>query len=200
MSDLIDRQAAIDAIETIGYDFSESELSQTELEEVYEAIGEVRQDFIRILRRLPPAQPELIHCKDCKYFEYNVAVKINDIPLIVAHEICTKWGDGCKSDENGNIKDAYSISAGLDYPGIGPEHAYLHEIGRVKYDTVTDKEAIDAFRLLTRLEGIIPAIESSHAVAYSLKIAKHYDKEDVIVICLSGRGDKDINTILNLSN
>ena len=103
-------------------------------------------------------------------------------------------------DENGNIKDAYSISAGLDYPGIGPEHAYLHEIGRVKYDTVTDKEAVDAFRLLTRLEGIIPAIESSHAVAYSLKIAKHYDKEDVIVICLSGRGDKDINTILNLSN
>ena len=103
-------------------------------------------------------------------------------------------------DENGNIKDAYSISAGLDYPGIGPEHAYLHEIGRVKYDTVTDKEAIDAFRLLTRLEGIIPAIESSHAVAYSLKIAKNYDKEDVIVICLSGRGDKDINTILNLSN
>ena len=103
-------------------------------------------------------------------------------------------------DENGNIKDAYSISAGLDYPGIGPEHAYLHEIGRVKYDTVTDKEAVDAFRLLTRLEGIIPAIESSHAVAYSLKIAKNYDKEDVIVICLSGRGDKDINTILNLSN
>lgn len=103
-------------------------------------------------------------------------------------------------DENGNIKGAYSISAGLDYPGIGPEHAYLHEIGRVKYDTVTDKEAIDAFRLLTRLEGIIPAIESSHAVAYSLKIAKNYDKEDVIVICLSGRGDKDINTILNLSN
>lgn len=103
-------------------------------------------------------------------------------------------------DENGNIKDAYSISAGLDYPGIGPEHAYLHEIGRVKYDTITDKEAIDAFRLLTRLEGIIPAIESSHAVAYSLKIAKNYDKEDVIVICLSGRGDKDINTILNLSN
>lgn len=103
-------------------------------------------------------------------------------------------------DENGNIRDAYSISAGLDYPGIGPEHAYFHEIGRVKYDTVTDKEAIDAFRLLTRLEGIIPAIESSHAVAYSLKIAKNYDKEDVIVICLSGRGDKDIDTILNLDN
>lgn len=103
-------------------------------------------------------------------------------------------------DENGNIKDAYSISAGLDYPGIGPEHAYLHDVKRVKYDTVTDKEAIDAFRLLTRLEGIIPAIESSHAVAYSLKIAKDYEKEDVIVICLSGRGDKDIDTILSLEN
>ena len=100
----------------------------------------------------------------------------------------------------GNIKDAYSISAGLDYPGIGPEHAYLNSIKRVKYDTVTDKEAIEAFRLLTRLEGIIPAIESSHAVAYSLKIAKEYRKEDVIVICLSGRGDKDIDTILSLNN
>ena len=103
-------------------------------------------------------------------------------------------------DENGNIKDAYSISAGLDYPGIGPEHAYLHEIGRVKYDTVTDKEAVDAFRLLTRLEGIIPAIESSHAVAYSMKVAKEYKKEDVIVVCLSGRGDKDIDIILGLEN
>ena len=103
-------------------------------------------------------------------------------------------------DENGNIKDAYSISAGLDYPGIGPEHAYLHEIGRVKYDIVTDKEAVDAFRLLTRLEGIIPAIESSHAVAYSMKVAKEYKKEDVIVVCLSGRGDKDIDIILGLEN
>ena len=103
-------------------------------------------------------------------------------------------------DENGNIKEAYSISAGLDYPGIGPEHAYLHEKGRVKYDAVTDVEAIDAFKLLTRLEGIIPAIESSHAVAYSLNIAKGSDKGEVIIICLSGRGDKDIDIITNLSN
>ena len=101
-------------------------------------------------------------------------------------------------DEEGNIKDAYSISAGLDYPGIGPEHAYLKEIGRVKYDSVTDKEAVESFKLLTRLEGIIPALESSHAVAYSLKIAKNYKKDDVIIICLSGRGDKDIETILSL--
>ena len=103
-------------------------------------------------------------------------------------------------DENGNIKDAYSISAGLDYPGIGPEHAYLKDIGRVKYDSITDKEAINAFKLLTRLEGIIPAIESSHAIAYSMKIAKEYKNEDVIVVCLSGRGDKDIDIILGLEN
>ena len=103
-------------------------------------------------------------------------------------------------DKTGKIKEAYSISAGLDYPGVGPEHAYLHEKGRVKYDAISDKEAIKAFKLLTRLEGIIPAIESSHAVAYSLKIAKGYDKGDVIIICLSGRGDKDIDIITNLSN
>ena len=101
-------------------------------------------------------------------------------------------------DENGNIKDAYSISAGLDYPGIGPEHAYLASIGRVKYDSITDKEALETFKLVTRLEGIIPALESSHAISYSLKIAKKYEKEDVIIVNLSGRGDKDIDTILSI--
>ena len=101
-------------------------------------------------------------------------------------------------DDEGNIKDAYSISAGLDYPGIGPEHAYLNKIGRVKYDSITDKDAISAFKLLTRLEGIIPALESSHAIAYAIKIAKKYNKDDSIIVNLSGRGDKDLNTILNL--
>ena len=101
-------------------------------------------------------------------------------------------------DESGKIKDAYSISAGLDYPGIGPEHAYLGSIGRVKYDSITDKEALETFKLVTRLEGIIPALESSHAISYSLKIAKKYEKEDVIIVNLSGRGDKDIETILGL--
>ena len=101
-------------------------------------------------------------------------------------------------DDNGNIMDAYSISAGLDYPGIGPEHALLHKNGRVKYDVVNDKEAINAFKLLTKLEGIIPALESSHAIAYALKIAKNYKKNDVMIVNLSGRGDKDLNTILNL--
>lgn len=101
-------------------------------------------------------------------------------------------------DDEGNVKDAYSISAGLDYPGIGPEHAYLHKTGRVYYDAVTDVEAVEAFKLLTRLEGIIPALESSHAIAYVIKIAKKYKKDDVIIVNLSGRGDKDLNTILNL--
>ncbi len=100
-------------------------------------------------------------------------------------------------DDKGNIKDAYSISAGLDYPGIGPEHAFLNKTGRVHYDSITDKEAVDAFKLLTRLEGIIPALESSHAVAYAIKIAKNYKKNDSIIVNLSGRGDKDLNTILN---
>ena len=103
-------------------------------------------------------------------------------------------------DEKGNIKDAYSISAGLDYPGIGPEHAFLGSIGRVKYDSITDNEALETFKKLTRLEGIIPALESSHAVAYSMKLAKKYKKEDVIIVCLSGRGDKDIDQILRMSS
>ena len=100
-------------------------------------------------------------------------------------------------DDNGKQLDAYSISAGLDYPGIGPEHAYLNSIGRVKYDGITDEEAVNAFKELTILEGIIPALESSHAVAYAMKIAKKYKKEDAIIVNLSGRGDKDLTTILN---
>ena len=100
-------------------------------------------------------------------------------------------------DENGKIKDAYSISAGLDYPGIGPEHAYLNQIGRVKYDSITDKEALEAFMILTKVEGIIPALESSHAVAYAIKIAKNYSKDDRIIVNLSGRGDKDLDIIIS---
>ena len=103
-------------------------------------------------------------------------------------------------DENGNIKDAYSISAGLDYPGIGPEHAYLKSIGRVHYDSITDEEAVEAFKLLTHKEGIIPALESSHAIAYAIKIAKNYSKDECIIVNLSGRGDKDIETIFNIGD
>ena len=89
-------------------------------------------------------------------------------------------------DEDGQIAPVYSISAGLDYPGIGPEHAYLHDSGRAEYVPVTDDEAVDAFEYLSRLEGIIPAIESAHAVAHARKIAPTMSKDDIIIICLSG--------------
>lgn len=94
-------------------------------------------------------------------------------------------------DESGNILPAYSISAGLDYPGVGPEHAYLKKISRVEYIAVTDEEALTAFQELSRLEGIIPAIESSHAISYGMKLAKSLSKDKIIIINLSGRGDKD---------
>ncbi len=98
-------------------------------------------------------------------------------------------------NEYGQIAPVYSISAGLDYPGIGPEHAYLHDIGRAQYVPVTDDEAVDAFEYLSRTEGIIPAIESSHAIAHVKKIAKNYSPEQSIIVCVSGRGDKDVAAI-----
>ena len=101
-------------------------------------------------------------------------------------------------DENGQIIETHSVSAGLDYPGVGPEHAWLKDIGRVKYDSVTDDEALAAFHDLTRVEGIIPALESSHAVAYACKLATTMSREQNIIVNLSGRGDKDINTVANI--
>lgn len=98
-------------------------------------------------------------------------------------------------DENGQIAPVYSISAGLDYPGVGPEHAWLNSIGRAQYVGATDDEAIEAFEYLSRIEGIIPAIESSHAVAHALKIVPKMNKDDIVIICLSGRGDKDVAAI-----
>ncbi|WP_088012418.1 tryptophan synthase subunit beta [Gottfriedia acidiceleris] len=98
-------------------------------------------------------------------------------------------------DEDGQIQEAHSISAGLDYPGVGPEHCYLKDIERVKYESITDEEALEAFQLLARLEGIIPALESAHAVAYAIKLAATMKKEENLVICLSGRGDKDVHTV-----
>ena len=98
-------------------------------------------------------------------------------------------------DDDGNVQLAHSISAGLDYPGVGPEHAFLRDSGRADYVSVTDKEAMDALMELTRLEGIIPAIESSHAMAYAFKKAKEMSKDQSMIVCLSGRGDKDVNTI-----
>lgn len=98
-------------------------------------------------------------------------------------------------DEDGNVQLAHSISAGLDYPGVGPEHAYLRDSGRVEYVSITDVEAMEALQELCRLEGIIPAIESSHALAYAKKQAQKMSKDDIMVICLSGRGDKDVHTV-----
>ena len=98
-------------------------------------------------------------------------------------------------DGDGQIIDAHSISAGLDYPGIGPEHSWLHEIGRVEYVSVTDTEALEGFQLCCRTEGIIPALEPSHALAHVAKIAPDMDKDQVIVMNLCGRGDKDVFTV-----
>lgn len=95
-------------------------------------------------------------------------------------------------NEEGQIDEVYSISAGLDYPGIGPEHAHLHDIGRAEYLSITDEQAVCAFEYLTRMEGIIPAIESAHAVAAAMEIVPNMKKDEIVVICLSGRGDKDV--------
>jgi len=98
-------------------------------------------------------------------------------------------------DENGQVRDTCSVAAGLDYPGVGPEHGYLHSIGRAGYVTVDDREAIDAFLFLSKYEGIIPAMESAHAVAYAMKLAPTMDREKIMVVNLSGRGDKDAGVI-----
>ena len=102
-------------------------------------------------------------------------------------------------DENGQIMGTHSVSAGLDYPGVGPEHSYLKDIGRVNYVAATDDEALAAFHTLTEIEGIMPALESSHAVAYGMKLAATMDKDQIVVINLSGRGDKDIHTVAGLA-
>jgi tryptophan synthase beta chain len=98
-------------------------------------------------------------------------------------------------DAAGQITETHSISAGLDYPGVGPEHAWLRDIGRVKYEVITDVEALEAFHLLTKSEGIMPALESSHAIAWGLRLAPRMRKDELIVVNLSGRGDKDIHTV-----
>ncbi|MGL4990665.1 MAG: tryptophan synthase subunit beta [Sarcina sp.] len=119
------------------------------------------------------------------------AATINEGKEAIVHGMKTI----CIVDENGEAKEVYSISAGLDYPGVGPEHANLYKTGRAKYEYITDKEAVRAFKTLTELEGIIPAIESSHAIAYVMKYAKSTSKDEIIVVNLSGRGDKDVEQI-----
>ena len=100
-------------------------------------------------------------------------------------------------DEHGELLPVYSIASGLDYPGVGPQHCYLKDIGRVEYEAITDKECLDAFLTLSRIEGIIPALESSHAVAYAMKIARELGPDKTILVNLSGRGDKDADFIAN---
>lgn len=122
---------------------------------------------------------------------FETAATINTGRLGIFHGMKSYF---CQ-DDNGGIAPVYSISAGLDYPGIGPEHAYLHDIDRAQYVGVTDDEAVEAFEYLSRIEGIIPAIESAHAVAHAIKIAPKMDKDQIMVITISGRGDKDCAAI-----
>lgn len=122
---------------------------------------------------------------------FETAATINTGRLGIFHGMKSYF---CQ-DKYGQIAPVYSISAGLDYPGIGPEHAHLHDIGRAQYVAITDEEAVEAFEYLSKIEGIIPAIESAHAVAYAMKIAPKMDKDQIIVVTLSGRGDKDVAAI-----
>jgi tryptophan synthase beta chain len=101
-------------------------------------------------------------------------------------------------DDNGQIIETHSISAGLDYPGVGPEHSWLKDSGRAKYVAINDDEALQAFHDLTKIEGIMPALESSHALAYATKLAPKMKKDEIIIVNLSGRGDKDIQTVATL--
>ena len=135
----------------------------------------------------------LIGCEaaGCGVDTFETAATINTGRLGIFHGMKSYF---CQN-EYGQIAPVYSISAGLDYPGIGPEHAYLHDIGRAEYVPVTDDEAVNAFEYTSRMEGIIPAIESSHAIAYAMKLAPKLDKDKVIVITVSGRGDKDCAAI-----
>mgnify|MGYP001405680719 FL=1 len=103
-------------------------------------------------------------------------------------------------DDDGNIQPTHSVAAGLDYPGVGPEHSYYHSIGRAEYTTVTDEEALEAFQVLSKAEGIIPALESAHAVAYAMKVAPKMERDQIIVVNLSGRGDKDVEQVFRLLN
>ena len=142
-----------------------------------------------------------INDKDVKLIGCEAAGKGVDTALTAATIATGSLGvfQGMKSyfcqDKYGQIAPVYSISAGLDYPGIGPEHAYLHDTKRAQYVPVTDDEAVDAFEYIAKTEGIICAIESAHAIAHAIKIAPTMKKDDILIVCLSGRGDKDVAAI-----
>lgn len=173
---------------------------------------EIKEQLINIEGRLPDAVLacigggsnaigafyEFLDDKDVRLIGCEAAGHGVDTDKTAATMTCGKLGifHGMKSyfcqDEYGQIAPVYSISAGLDYPGVGPEHAYLKDIGRAEYVAITDDEAVSAFEYLSRMEGIIPAIESAHAVAHARKLAPTLAKDKLLVICLSGRGDKDV--------
>src|SRR5699024_4478645 len=115
------------------------------------------------------------------------------LPICILHGTMTQL----LQSESGQIEEAFSISAGLDYPGVGPEHSLLNATKRATYESITDEEALEAFQLLSQTEGIIPALESAHAVAYAVKLAQEVSADETIVVNLSGRGDKDVQQIKN---
>ena len=119
------------------------------------------------------------------------------IPIRVADEMNFFVDEGLQ-DEEGNPLPTYSIAAGLDYPGVGPEHSHLKTIGRAEYVSVTNEEVLEGFQTLSKVEGIIPALESSHAVAYALKLAPTLSPEDSIIVSISGRGDKDVEQVFEM--
>ncbi|WP_419888675.1 tryptophan synthase subunit beta [Neobacillus niacini] len=139
------------------------------------------------------------HYIDEKYVRL-IGVEPEEAPTLTKGTPAIIHGFKCLTllDENGNPQPTYSIAAGLDYPGVGPEHSHLKTSGRAEYVTVTGQEALEAFLLLSKTEGIIPALESSHAVAYAIKLGKDLPKEDVLVVNLSGRGDKDVEQVFNM--
>jgi tryptophan synthase beta chain len=139
------------------------------------------------------------HYIDEKYVRL-IGVEPKEAPTLTQGTPAVIHGFKCLTllDENGNPQPTYSIAAGLDYPGVGPEHSHLKTSGRAEYVTVSGQEALEAFLLLSKTEGIIPALESSHAVAYAIKLAKDLPKDDVLIVNLSGRGDKDVEQVFNM--
>jgi len=182
----------------------QSVISQEEKEQILKAEGKLPAAVVACVgggSNAMGAFYNFIEDKDVELIGCEAAGKGVDTALTAATIATGSLGifHGMKSyfcqDEYGQIAPVYSISAGLDYPGIGPEHAYLHDIGRAQYVPITDDEAVDAFEYLARTEGIICAIESAHAVALVRKIAKNYSPDQSIIVCLSGRGDKDVAAI-----
>jgi len=173
---------------------------------------EIKQQILNKEKRLPKAIIACVGGGSNAIGAFHYFVKNKEVELIGVEAAglgldsgkhgasITKGDDGILhgslskvlQDKDGQIQEAYSVSAGLDYPGVGPEHSYLAEIKRVRYESVTDEEALEAFSLLSRIEGIIPALESAHALAYLVKYAKGCAKDDIVVVNLSGRGDKDM--------